>query len=1299
MVDPLYLQGLHALSAFRRERLLAELQARQSIITGVDVYEFYLLQSDDGLSPQQAELVNTILNVDLTNVAAKPDQVVRYVVPRPGTISPWSTKATDILHNSGLNAVNRVEHGRLYVVSLSAGLTQKNIEALYPLLHDRMTESVFVDTDSLAVVFASGQPAPLGYIDVLANGLQALVEANIELGLALNEQEMEYLAGAFSDLKRNPTDAELMMFSQANSEHCRHKIFNASWTINGEEQADSLFGMIRNTTKCSPSGVLSAYKDNSAVVTGHDTQRFFVDGDGGEYSYHDEASHLLMKVETHNHPTAISPFSGAATGTGGEIRDEGATGRGSRSKAGLVGFTVSNLNIPDAQRPWEVNYGRPERMASALDIMIEAPIGAAAFGNEFGRPNLCGFFRTYEQTVSFESGDVLRGYHKPIMVAGGHGSIRAGHIAKKQLGENIHIVVLGGPAMLIGLGGGAASSMDSGASSEALDFASVQRGNPEMQRRCQEVIDACWARGDANPIASIHDVGAGGISNAVPEIVNDCDRGADLKLDKILRDDDSLSPMQLWSNESQERYVLAVSNDDLAVFERLCKRERCPYSVIGKVNENQTLKLYDSDSDNFAVNIPNNLLFGNAPKMQRTGVRSQEKPRPFSIPDASIDEMVGRVLRLPAVADKTFLITIGDRSVGGLVARDQMVGPWQVPVADCAVSVAGFNDYKGEAMSMGERSPIAAIDGPASGRMALAESITNIIAAPINKLSDIKMSANWMAACGDSAEDAALFDTVKTIGMDICPALGIAIPVGKDSLSMKTVWQHNDKERVMSSPLSLIVTAFATVSDCRKVLTPELKRDQGETCLVLIDLGRGKHRLGGSALAQVYGEVGNDAPDLDNVNDLKALFCAIQSLSAQNALLAYHDRSDGGLLATLVEMMFAGHLGVDIELEPLGDDAVSALFAEELGAVIQLRKTDLDTVLATLDQCGLATCSHMIGSVSHSDRCVIRLSDKVVLDTPRIELQRTWSETSWLMQKLRDNPHCAQAAYDNILDVAQPGLSASLSFDVNDDIGAPYISSTRPCIAVLREQGINGHIEMAAAFDRAGFSAVDVHMSDIIEGRITLDDFKGLAACGGFSYGDVLGAGRGWASSILYNARAREVFESFFHRQDSFALGVCNGCQMMSHLSQLIPGTQHWPSFERNESEQFEARLVMVEVMESPSILFDSMVGSKIPVVVSHGEGRVAWTEIDDAEQTLKQQLASLRYIDNYGEPTVAYPANPNGSPLGITGLTTADGRFSIMMPHPERVFRTSQFSWHPAEWGEDSPWLRMFRNARRWLD
>ena len=1305
LMPPIYLQGLSALSDFRRERLLTELHSVQASITAVDVYAFYLLQAVSDLSSEQTALIHTILEVDEQNVVAMPDQSLSYVVPRPGTISPWSTKATDILHNSGLAIVKRVEHGRVYVITASQTLSQDAIDSLQPLLHDRMTESVVADEDASFAVFTSGQPALLAYIDVLANGLQALQHTNIELGLALSEQEMEYLVGAFTDLKRNPTDAELMMFSQANSEHCRHKIFNASWTIDGEPQNDSLFGMIRNTAQCSPKGLLSAYKDNSAVVEGHDTQRFFVDGDSGEYTYHDEASHLLMKVETHNHPTAISPFPGAATGTGGEIRDEGATGRGSRTKAGLVGFTVSNLHIPDAQRPWEIHYGRPERMASALDIMIEAPVGAAAFGNEFGRPNLCGYFRTYEQTVSFDSGDVLRGYHKPIMMAGGHGSIRADHVEKKQLGENIHIVVLGGPAMLIGLGGSAASSMDSGASSEALDFASVQRGNPEMQRRCQEVIDACWARGDHNPIASIHDVGAGGISNAVPEIVNDCDCGADLKLDKVLRDDDSLSPMQLWSNESQERYVLAVADNDLVVFERLCKRERCPYAVIGNVTERQTLKLYDSDHDNFVIDIPNSLLFGNAPRMQRVGERSQEKPKPLINIDASIDEMVARVLRLPAVADKTFLITIADRSVGGLVARDQMVGPWQVPVADCAVSSAGFNDYKGEAMSMGERSPIAVIDAPASGRMALAESITNIIAAPINQLSDIKMSANWMAACGDSKEDAALFDTVKSIGMELCPALGIAIPVGKDSLSMKTVWQQEHKGervgRIMSSPVSLVVTAFATVSDCRKVLTPELKRDQGETCLVLIDLGRGKNRLGGSALAQVYAQTGNESPDLDEVDDLKALFASIQSLNAQNILLAYHDRSDGGLLTTLVEMMFASRLGIDVTLDDLiaSDEGVaSALFTEELGAVIQIRQADLGSTLATLDEYGLTACSHVLGDVVDNDQCVIRHAGQVVCDQSRVELQRAWSETSYLMQKRRDNPVSAQAAYDALLDVSWPGLSASLTFDINEDISASYIGGVRPRVAVLREQGVNGQLEMAAAFDRAGFTAVDVHMSDIIEGRIALDEFQGLAACGGFSYGDVLGAGRGWASSILYNSRARDVFEAFFHRDDSFALGVCNGCQMMSHLSDLIPGAEHWPSFERNESEQFEARLVMVEVTESPSILLAGMAGSKMPVVISHGEGRVEWNAASHEKNAAKDQLVSMRYIDNHGEPTTTYPANPNGSPLGVTGLTTADGRFSIMMPHPERVFRASQFSWHPSEWQEDSPWMRMFRNARHYL-
>ncbi len=1306
MSAPYYLQGQRALSEFRRDRLLAEMQALKMGVSSLDVYEFYLAQLNEALSDQQSQLLNIILSAKTEQIEPLSNQVPLYVVPRAGTISPWSSKATDILHNSDLSIVNRVEHGRLYMVSVSQSLDRQGIEALMPLLHDRMTESVYFDINSLSALFQSGQAEGLAFIDVLNEGVVALEKANQVLGLALSEQEIEYLQGAFTKLGRNPSDAELMMFSQANSEHCRHKIFNASWTIDGEQQPDSLFNMIRNTAKCSPDGLLSAYKDNAAVAASHTTQRFYVDGKDGQYRYHLEDTPMLMKVETHNHPTAISPFPGAATGTGGEIRDEGATGRGSRTKAGLAGFNVSNLKIPGATQEWEVDIGKPERMASALDIMIEAPIGAAAFANEFGRPNLCGYFRTYEQTVSFdydsEPKKELRGYHKPIMIAGGHGSIRADHVSKKILDNSHYIVVLGGPAMLIGLGGGAASSMDSGASSEDLDFASVQRGNPEMQRRCQEVIDACWAQGDDNPIASIHDVGAGGISNAVPEIVNDCDRGADLKLDKVLSADESLSPMQLWSNESQERYVLAIADNELADFERICKRERCPFAVIGNATEKKELKLYDGKSDQFVVNIPSDLLFGNTPKMQRMGVRRTEKPVALDLPEASVQEHLDKVLRLPSVADKTFLITIGDRSVGGLVARDQMVGPWQVPVADCAVSSAGFIDTKGEAMAMGERSPIAVIDAPASGRMALAESITNIIAAPIEKIGDIKLSANWMAACGTEHEDAALFDTVKTIGMEICPALGVAIPVGKDSLSMKTVWRSEtgdgSAEHVMSAPLSLIVSAFAPVSNCRKVLTPQLQNIDEETLLLLVDLGRGKNRLGGSALAQVYGQAGNEVPDLDKPEDLKNCFNAMQALNDEDIALAYHDRSDGGLITALLEMMFSGHLGIDITIDGLGDDFVSALFSEELGAVIQLRASDVEKANAILATHSLDDCSHILGRVIKENTCLIKHADKILINQSRIPLQRIWSETSYRMQTLRDNPSCAKSAYDSILNSQDKGLSTSLTFDINDDISAPFINKTKPRIAVLREQGVNGHIEMAAAFDRAGFDAIDVHMSDILAGRTTLGSFQGVAACGGFSYGDVLGAGRGWASSILFNARAKEVFSDFFHRDDSFALGVCNGCQMMSHLRELIPGAQHWPSFERNDSEQFEARLVMVEVAESPSIFMSGMAGSRLPVVVSHGEGRAEWANTNQAKQVTDNRLVSLSYIDNQGDVTNTYPANPNGSPLGITGLTTNDGRFTIMMPHPERVFRASQMSWHPSDWQEDSPWMRIFRNARVWL-
>ena len=1030
------------------------------------------------------------------------------------------------------------------------------------------------------------------------------------MGLALSDDEIDYLVESFQSLGRNPTDVELMMFAQANSEHCRHKIFNAAWVIDGVPREHSLFSMIRNTTERSPEGVLSAYKDNAAVIAGRRGRRFMPDPHTGAYGHTSEAIHLLMKVETHNHPTAISPDPGAATGSGGEIRDEGATGRGAKPKAGLCGFSVSNLRIPGFEQPWERDHGKPDRIVSALEIMLEGPIGSAAFNNEFGRPNLCGYFRTFEDSVPGPDGEELRGYHKPIMLAGGLGNIREQHIEKRSFPAETPLVVLGGPAMLIGLGGGAASSMASGASAEDLDFASVQRANAEMERRCQEVIDRCWARGEANPILFIHDVGAGGLSNALPELVHDAGRGGRFELRAVPNDDRGMSPMEIWCNESQERYVMAIDAERLDEFTAICERERCPCAVAGYATEEENLVLGDGHFENNPIDMAMPLLFGKPPRMLR-----DVRHRPFHKPELALDgiglkEAALRVLRLPAVADKTFLITIGDRTITGMVARDQMVGPWQVPVADCAVTLADYMGYQGEAMALGERTPLALLDAPASGRMAIGEAITNIAAADIDRIGDIKLSANWMAAAGHPGEDANLYETVRAVGLELCPRLGIAVPVGKDSMSMKTVWQQEGKSRRMTAPLSLIVTAFAPVRSARNTLTPQLRTDQGDTDLILIDLGKGRNRLGASALAQVHNQTGRQGPDLDDPDMLIRFFDELRSLKRDGRLLAYHDRSDGGLFVTLCEMAFAGHCGLSIELDDLGEDDLAALFAEELGAVIQVRHNDTDEVLMRLREAELGHHSHVIGTHGDDGHLTFTRAGHPVFRAERTELHRAWRETSFQMQSLRDNPECALEEHRRIDDRNDPGLAASLRFDPEDDIAAPMIASgIRPPLAILREQGVNGQVEMAAAFDRAGFECVDVHMSDILAGRVSLDRFKGLAACGGFSYGDVLGAGEGWAKSILFNSLARDQFQAFFERPDSFTLGICNGCQMLSNLHELIPGTAHWPHFVRNRSEQFEARFVMVEVMESPSILLHGMAGSRMPIAVAHGEGRAEFRD------------------------------------------------------------------------------------------
>ena len=1296
----LQLRGGAALSDFRLTKLLAALQEAVPAITAVRACYYHFVETDTSLSQEQRDILDQLLAYGEPLAPHTAAQQGLLVVPRPGTISPWSSKATDIAHNCGLTKVYRIERGIFYSFEATQALTQAELLSLYPVLHDRMTEVVFSSLDEAEALFIHHSPTEMTCVNVLGGGREALQRANRELGLALAEDEIDYLVDNFQLLRRNPTDVELMMFAQANSEHCRHKIFNADWIIDGESQIRSLFSMIRNTHQTNPGRVLSAYSDNSAVIAGFTAGRFFPTPGSGEYARHEEPVHILMKVETHNHPTAIAPFPGAATGSGGEIRDEGATGRGSKPKAGLCGFSVSNLKLSELPQPWEVDYGKPDRIVSALDIMLEAPIGAAAFNNEFGRPNICGYFRSYEQKVTGPNGEEVRGYHKPIMLAGGVGNIRADHVEKGTIPAGAQIIVVGGPAMLIGLGGGAASSMSTGESLEDLDFASVQRGNPEMERRVQEVIDQCWQLGEANPIISIHDVGAGGLSNAVPELVNDSGRGGRFELRTVPNDEPGMSPMEIWCNEAQERYVLAVSGEDLELFSRLCERERCPYAVIGEATAEQQLVLGDGHFDNIPIDMPLEVLLSDLPKMLR-----DVHHHPFSkqeIDRGAIDlaEAARRVLALPTVAAKTFLISIGDRTVTGQITRDQLVGPWQVPVADVGVTCNSYDVYTGEAMAVGERTPLALLQHTAAARMAVGEALTNLAAARIDRLEDVVLSANWMAPAGHPGEDAGLFEAVKAVGMELCPALGIAIPVGKDSMSMKTVWQEGTEQKSVTAPLSLIISAFAPVQDVRQTLTPQLRTDSGDTDLILIDLGKGHNRLGGSCLAQVYQQLGHHPADLDDPQAFRAFFDTIQSLNDKGRLLAYHDRSDGGLFVTLCEMAFAGHTGLQIQLDDLGDDPLASLFSEELGAVLQVRHQDTDEVLAWLHDAGLGHHSHVIGTLANNDRISFSYQHQDLLADSRINWQRIWMQTSYQLQALRDNPQCAREEFDTVLDSKDPGLSVALRFDPAEDITAPYVNTgARPRIAILREQGVNGQIEMAAAFDRAGFASIDVHMSDIIEGRRSLQEFQGMAACGGFSYGDVLGAGGGWAKSILFNARARDEFEAFFHRVDTFGLGVCNGCQMMSHLKDMIPGASHWPRFLRNRSEQFEARFSLVEVLDSPSILLTDMAGSRLPIAVAHGEGRAEFGVTQKAQQTLGAGLVALRYVDHYGQATECYPFNPNGSPQGITGLTSEDGRFTIMMPHPERVFRSVQYSWHPVEWGEDGPWLRLFRNARRWLD
>jgi phosphoribosylformylglycinamidine synthase len=1280
----------YELAPFRQQQIQQQWQSLAPSVKGFRAYYHYYVESDD-LSETQKTRIAELLNAQVIT-SAETQKPLILVLPRLGTISPWSSKATDILHHCGLEDIGRIERGIVY--ELEGSCSPAELQACAALVHDRMTQMLITDHQHIPNLFEHKAPQPLATVPLVSQGRDALVEANKRLGLALSADEIDYLVDSFSQLKRDPTDVELMMFAQANSEHCRHKIFNANWRIDGKDCDTSLFNMIKQTTKASPDGVLSAYHDNAAVFAGPSGQRFMVAPATQHYVAKAEPIHTLLKVETHNHPTAIAPHPGAGTGAGGEIRDEGATGRGAKSVAGVCGFAVSNLRIPAATHAWEETPGKPDNIASALDIMIEAPIGAAAFNNEFGRPNVGGFFRSYEQKVQDAAGQSWRGYHKPIMIAGGLGVVRDEHVLKNKIPVAAKIIVLGGPAMLIGLGGGAASSMSSGESHHDLDFASVQRANPEMQRRAQEVIDRCWSLGDDNPIIAIHDVGAGGIANALPELVHDSERGGDFDLRAIHSSESQMSPLELWCNESQERYVLAIAEKDLERFAALADRERCPYAVAGEAIDAQKIYLGDSHFNNTAIDVSHDLLFGKPPKLFFDVTRFEQTLPEVDFSDTPLTQLAERVLQCPSVASKRFLITIGDRSVGGMTARDQMVGPWQVPVADCAVTTLDFFGNKGEAIAMGERMPIAINRSDSAARMALGETITNLMACPIPALSDLKLSANWMAASGYPGEDAALFDAVRALTEDVCQPLGLAIPVGKDSLSMRMRWDDNGEEQTVTAPLSLVVTAVAPVTDVRRALTPELKTHQGDTDLILIDLSGGQQRLALSAAAQVTGQQGHQVPDFTDTNMMQAFFDAIQACHREQLLLAYHDRSDGGLFATCCEMAFAAYTGIDIQLAPLGDDTVASLLNEELGAVVQVKRQDTAKVLAHFATQGLQDACVVIGALNASDTINFYQHDKLVLSSPRQTWQQQWEKTSYQVQALRDNPDCAAEEFEGLGAPNDPGLQAHVPFKIEPIA----VSKTKPRVAILREQGVNGHVEMAAAFDRAGFTAVDVHMSDIIEGRIGLDDFQGLAACGGFSYGDVLGAGRGWANTIRHNARAADAFRAFFERQTTFTLGVCNGCQMLSQLRDFIPGAEHFPSFVTNRSEQFEARLSLVEIVESKSILLQGMQSARLPVVVSHGEGQVRWQDDAASQIANDNQLLALRYVDHHGHPTERYPANPNGSAGGITGLCSEDGRVTIMMPHPERVFRTVQSSWHPDDWDEHTPWIKMFQNAARFV-
>ena len=1301
------LRGVTALSDFRVEKLFQKAAALGLPEVKLSSEFWYFVGSEKALDAATVEKLQALLAAQSVEQTPKAREGLHLflVTPRLGTISPWASKATNIAENCGLEGIERIERGM--AVWLEGALTDGQKQQWAALLHDRMTESVLTDIDAAAQLFHHIQSETFSSVDVLGGGKEALVKANTEMGLALSADEIDYLVENYQALNRNPTDVELMMFAQANSEHCRHKIFNADFILNGEKQPKSLFGMIRDTHNAHPEGTVVAYKDNSSVIEGAKIERFYPNAAENQgYRFHEEDTHIIMKVETHNHPTAIAPFAGAATGAGGEIRDEGATGKGSRPKAGLTGFTVSNLNIPGLEQPWEQAYGKPGHIASPLDIMIEGPIGGAAFNNEFGRPNLLGYFRTFEEKFDGQ----VRGYHKPIMIAGGLGSIQAQQTHKDEIPEGALLIQLGGPGMLIGLGGGAASSMNTGTNDASLDFNSVQRGNPEIERRAQEVIDRCWQLGDQNPIISIHDVGAGGLSNAFPELVNDAGRGAVFKLREVPLEEHGLNPLQIWCNESQERYVLSILEKDLETFRAICERERCPFAVVGTATDDGHLKVRDDLFSNNPVDLPLNVLLGKPPKTTRTDKTVTPSEKPFNAGDIDITEAAYRVLRLPTVAAKNFLITIGDRSVGGMTHRDQMVGKYQTPVADCAVTMMGFNTYRGEAMSMGEKPTVALFDAPASGRMCVGEAITNIAAVNIGDIGNIKLSANWMAACGNEGEDEKLYRTVEAVSK-ACQALDLSIPVGKDSLSMKTVWQDGGEQKSVVSPLSLIISAFAPVQDVRKTVTPVLKDNANSfTILLMIDLGNNKCRMGGSALAQVYNRSGGEAPDID-AGHLKAFYQLIQQLVQEDKLLAYHDRSDGGLFVTLAEMAFASCRGMNLDLLTMVSKNINVqneyyspqewqkfvlttLFNEELGAVIAVHATDHEYIFNLCEKLNLTL--HYLGEFADSGHMIINAGEEI-FNQSLTDLQRAWQETSHAIQRLRDNPACADSEFALIGDNERSALFADVKFDVNEDIAAPFVNSgAKPKIAILREQGVNGQIEMAAAFTRAGFDAYDVHMSDLMAGRVHLADFKMLAACGGFSYGDVLGAGEGWAKSILFHPALRDQFAAFFADPNTLTLGVCNGCQMVSNLAEIIPGAEAWPKFKRNLSEQFEARLSMVHVPKSASLILNEMQGSSLPVVVSHGEGRADFALHGG---NISDDLGiALQYVDGQNQVTQTYPLNPNGSPQGIAGVTNTDGRVTIMMPHPERVYRAVQMSWKPEDWTELSGWYRLFAGARKAL-